>query len=181
MGLLKAGNSLYIVLAADDYSAENAAKVTWSLKVEGTNPGLKLSGKKGEYVILYSDSLKDPKGKNGAFTATVTAKDSSKTSSVTFTGTVGAVPVIKTTKLPKYSVGSGKNYKAKIELKSGTYPVTWKIGSRGWYDYVQYACSQCLYTCKKSQACYSAYNFEYCTASCRNESSGRSNFLIRSA
>ena len=122
-----------MMLAADDYSA-NPAKLTWTLKVDGTNPGLKLSNKKGPYTILYSDSLKSPKHKDGAFTATVTAKDAEgSSSSVKFTGKMGEAPVLKTTKLPKCPVSMGGTYSAKVALKSGTEPVTWKFHEE-WSD-----------------------------------------------
>ena len=127
LGTLIAGKPLYLVLAADDFTAESSAKVAWSLKVEGTNPGLKLSAKKGEYVILYTESLKSPGNKSGDFTATVTLTDTDKTTtSSVFTGTVAEAPAFKTTSLPKAT--SGKKYTAKIELKSKHDEVSWNIG-----------------------------------------------------
>lgn len=129
LGILKAGEPVYFALAADTYSASSPSKIKWSLTLNsGTNPGLKLSSTKGEYVLLFCDTLKNPGTKDGSFKLTVKAQDTDGTAaSITFTGTVMSVPVIKTVNLARASAGSGKKYSAKLEVKSGNEPLSWKL------------------------------------------------------
>ena len=119
-------------LQADDYTAESVSKITWTVKANSKyNPGFTLSPKKGTSVTLKAKSLKSLKSTgttDGTFSVTVTVRDTDATTdSITFTGKVFDAPVIKTTSLPKARAGSGKVYNAKLELSSGSEPLTWEI------------------------------------------------------
>ncbi len=123
---------LVLQFTASDYTANPASKITWSSKVETDSklykPTLTLSPTKGASVKLSATSLKSPKTNDGTFRVTITARDSdSTTDTITLTGVVMDAPVIKTSTLAKATASSGKAYNAKLEISSGSEPLTWTI------------------------------------------------------
>ena len=132
LGNLKSGQKLVLQITASDYTANAASKITWTSKVETNSalykPKFTLSPSKGANVKLTATSLKSPKTNDGTFRVTVTARDTDATTdSITFTGVVMDAPVIKTATLAKAQAGSGKAYNAKLEISSGSEPLTWTI------------------------------------------------------
>ena len=128
LGNFPEGSALTINLKASDYKAQNPAKIRWTKKVTGRNPGFDFETRRGDNVKFSASSLVKPSISTTAFKITITAHDTDGSEgSITFKGNVMIVPAIYTEEIAEVQAGSTRNYRQRFELSQGSEPLSWEI------------------------------------------------------